>query len=150
MRTVIQRVKQASVSIEGKIISNIGKGLVIFIGIEDRDTKEDIEWLAKKIINLRVFDDNKGVMNYSVTEIDGEIMVVSQFTLQASVKKGNRPSYIKASKPLTAIPLYKYFCQKTAYELGKKIASGIFGSYMQIELINDGPVTIWIDSQNRE
>jgi D-tyrosyl-tRNA(Tyr) deacylase len=150
MRTVIQRVEQASVSIKGKIISHIEKGLLVLIGIEERDTKEDVEWLVKKIINLRVFNDDEEVMNRSVIEIDGEIMIVSQFTLQASVKKGNRPSYIKAAKPLIAIPLYEYFCQKTSFELGKKVATGIFGSDMQIELINDGPVTIWIDSQNRE
>jgi D-tyrosyl-tRNA(Tyr) deacylase len=150
MRTVIQRVKQASVSTEGEIISHIEKGLLVLIGIEDRDTKEDIEWLVKKIINLRIFNDDKGIMNCSTIEIDGEIMVISQFTLLGSVKKGNRPSYIKASNQLFALPLYKYFCQKIACELGKKVATGIFGSDMQIELINDGPVTIWIDSQNRE
>jgi D-tyrosyl-tRNA(Tyr) deacylase len=150
MRTVIQRVKQASVSIKGEIISHIEKGLLVFIGVEDLDTKNDIEWLVKKVTNLRIFEDNKGIMNKSVIEIDGEIMVVSQFTLQASVKKGNRPSYIRASKPFVAEPLYEHFCYETACKLGKKIASGIFGADMQIELINDGPVTIWIDSQNKE
>jgi D-tyrosyl-tRNA(Tyr) deacylase len=150
MRTVIQRVRQASVTIDGNVISKIGEGLLIFIGVEDRDTKYDIEWLAKKITNLRVFNDDKGVMNCSVIEINGEIMVVSQFTLHASVKKGNRPSYIKSSKPLIAIPLYNSFCKEIASQLGKNIAAGIFGADMQIELINDGPVTIWIDSQNKE
>jgi D-tyrosyl-tRNA(Tyr) deacylase len=122
----------------------------VLLGIEDRDSKEDIEWLVKKITNLRVFNDEEGVMNRSVLEIGGEIMVVSQFTLQASVKKGNRPSYIKASKPLIAIPLYEFFCQETATQMGKKVATGVFGADMQIELINDGPVTIWMDSQNKE
>lgn len=150
MRTVIQRVKRASVSINGEITSQIEQGLLILIGIEDRDTKEDVEWLVKKIINLRVFDDEDGVMNRSVIEIDGEIMLVSQFTLLASVKKGNRPSYIKASKPLIAIPLYEFFHQETASQLGKRVATGVFGADMQIELINDGPVTIWIDSHNKE
>ncbi|MDR1556672.1 MAG: D-tyrosyl-tRNA(Tyr) deacylase [Tannerellaceae bacterium] len=150
MRTVTQRVKRASVSTEGEIISQIGKGLLIFVGIEDGDTKEDIEWLAKKISNLRIFNDENGIMNRSVIETNGEIMIVSQFTLQASVRKGNRPSYIKASKPLIAIPLYESFCQKTALQTGKKVATGRFGADMQIELINDGPVTIWIDSKNKE
>jgi D-tyrosyl-tRNA(Tyr) deacylase len=150
MRTVIQRVKRASVSINGKITSQIEQGLLILVGIEDRDTKEEVEWLVKKIINLRVFDDEDGVMNRSVIEIDGEIMLVSQFTLLASVKKGNRPSYIKASKSLIAILLYEFFRQETASQLGKRVATGVFGANMQIELINDGPVTIWIDSHNKE
>jgi D-tyrosyl-tRNA(Tyr) deacylase len=150
MRTLIQRVERASVSINGENTSQIGKGLLILIGIEDRDSQEDAEWLAKKITALRVFDDEEGVMNRSVTEVGGEIMVVSQFTLHASVKKGNRPSYIKASKPLIATPLYEYFCKETAIQLGKKVETGVFGANMQIELINDGPVTIWIDSQNKE
>jgi D-tyrosyl-tRNA(Tyr) deacylase len=150
MRTLIQRVKQASVCIKGEITSQIENGLVIFVGIEDQDTREDVEWLTKKIVQLRIFNDDEGIMNRSVTEIDGEIMIVSQFTLHASVRKGNRPSYIKASKPLISIPLYEYFCQETTYQLGKKVATGIFGADMQIELINDGPVTIWIDSKNKE
>ena len=141
--------KQASVSTDGKIISQISKGLLILVGIEDGDTKDDVEWLTKKISNLRIFNDKEGVMNCSVIEIDGEVMIVSQFTLQASVKKGNRPSYIKASKPLISIPLYESFCHKMALRLGKKVATGIFGADMQIELINDGPVTIWIDSKNK-
>jgi D-tyrosyl-tRNA(Tyr) deacylase len=150
MRTVIQRVKNASVSANEKIISHIGKGLLILVGIENRDTEEDIKWLTKKITNLRIFNDNTGVMNRSIIETDGEIMVVSQFTLCASIKKGNRPSYINSAKQLIAKQLYDMFCQETAIQLGKNIAAGIFGADMQIELINDGPVTIWIDSKNKE
>jgi D-tyrosyl-tRNA(Tyr) deacylase len=150
MRSVIQRVKQASISIEGKIISHIEEGLLVLIGIEDRDTKDDIEWLVQKITNLRIFNDDKGIMNYSVIEIDGEIMIVSQFTLQSSVKKGNRPSHMRAAKPFIAIPLYEHFCEKITSKLRKKTAAGIFGADMQIELTNDGPVTIWIDSYNKE
>jgi D-tyrosyl-tRNA(Tyr) deacylase len=150
MRTVIQRVKQASVCVDEKIISKIDTGLLVFVGIEDRDTKDDVEWMTKKITNLRVFNDDEGVMNRSVIEINGEIMVVSQFTLHASIKKGNRPSYIKSSKSLISIPLYNLFCKETALKLGKDVATGIFGAYMKIKLINDGPVTILIDSQNKE
>jgi D-tyrosyl-tRNA(Tyr) deacylase len=150
MRTVIQRIKQASIRINEEIISHIKNGLLIFIGIEDRDTKDDVEWLVKKITNLRIFNNEEGIMDRSVIEIDGEIMIVSQFTLHASIKKGNRPSYIKSSKQLTAKPLYEYFCQEITLQLGKKIATGIFGADMQVELINDGPVTIWIDSKNKE
>jgi D-tyrosyl-tRNA(Tyr) deacylase len=150
MKTVIQRVEKASVSISGELISEIKEGLLILVGIEDIDNQEDISWLAKKITHLRIFDDENGVMNRSVLEINGDIMVVSQFTLQASVKKGNRPSYLKASKPEIAIPLYEAFCNEVGLELGKQIATGIFGADMQIELINDGPVTIWMDSQNKE
>jgi len=150
MRTVIQRVTRASVTIEGEIKSQIGKGLMTLVGIEDKDSQEDVEWLAKKIINLRVFDDENGVMNRSILEIQGEIMVVSQFTLHASTKKGNRPSYIKASKPDIAIPLYEAFCTEISGQLGREVATGEFGADMKIELINDGPVTILIDSQNKE
>jgi D-tyrosyl-tRNA(Tyr) deacylase len=150
MRTVIQRIKQASVSINGESKSYSGKGLLIFIGIENRDTEKDIEWLTKKITNLRIFNDETGVMNRSIIEIDGDIMIVSQFTLHASVKKGNRPSYIKASKQLIAKQLYEKFCQEIAIQLGKKVSTGVFGADMQIELINDGPVTIWIDSKIKE
>lgn len=150
MKTVTQRVQYASVTIDGKITSQIGKGLLILVGIEDRDTREDIEWLAKKITNLRIFDDEDGVMNRSVTEAGGEILIVSQFTLQASTKKGNRPSYIRASKPEKAIPLYEAFCAETGLHLGKEVATGTFGADMKIELVNDGPVTILIDSQNKE
>lgn len=150
MRVVIQRTKQASVNIDGKIKSAIGIGMLVLVGIEDIDTEEDIEWLTKKIINLRIFDDEEGVMNKSVIDIDGEILVVSQFTLHASTKKGNRPSYIKASKPDFAIPMYEKFCNKIECDLGKKIGTGKFGADMKIELINDGPVTIIIDSKIKE
>ncbi|MDR3142744.1 MAG: D-tyrosyl-tRNA(Tyr) deacylase [Tannerellaceae bacterium] len=150
MKTVIQRVKRASVTISGNIKSKIESGLLVLIGIEDNDNQEDIYWLAKKIVNLRVFDDEQGIMNRSLIEINGELMIVSQFTLHASVKKGNRPSYIRASKPDIAIPLYEAFCKKTEEITGKKAATGTFGANMQIELINDGPVTIIIDTKNKE
>lgn len=150
MRTVTQRVTQASVSINGKVKSHIGTGLLILVGIEDKDSQEDIEWLSKKIINLRIFDDENGVMNRSILDIKGEILIVSQFTLHASTKKGNRPSYIKASKPDIAIPLYETFCREVSLLLGKEVGTGEFGAEMQIELVNDGPVTILIDSQNKE
>jgi D-tyrosyl-tRNA(Tyr) deacylase len=150
MKTVIQRVRRASVSIEGRITAEIGEGLLILVGIEDRDTSEDVEWLTKKITNLRIFNDEDGVMNKSLLDLQAEVLVVSQFTLQASVKKGNRPSYIKASKPLIAIPLYELFCKETAKLMGKEVATGQFGADMQIALINDGPVTLCIDSQNKE
>lgn len=150
MKTVTQRVQHASVTIDGQIKSKIGKGLLILVGIEDRDTHEDIEWLAKKITNLRIFDDENGVMNRSCIEIEGEILVVSQFTLQASTKKGNRPSYIKASKPEVAVPMYEAFCEEVGLQLGKSVQTGTFGADMKVELLNDGPVTILIDSQNKE
>lgn len=150
MKTVTQRVQYASVTIDGQVKSKIGKGLLILVGIEDRDTQEDIEWLAKKITNLRIFDDENGVMNRSCIEVDGEILVVSQFTLQASTKKGNRPSYIKASKPEVAIPMYEAFCEEVGLQLGKPVQTGTFGADMKVELLNDGPVTILIDSQNKE
>lgn len=150
MKTVTQRVQYASVTIDGQLTSRIGKGLLVLVGVEDRDTQEDIEWLAKKIANLRIFDDENGVMNRSVIEAGGEVMVVSQFTLQASTKKGNRPSYIRASKPEKAIPMYEAFCAEMGLQLGKEVATGTFGVDMKIELLNDGPVTILIDSQNKE
>ena len=150
MKTVTQRVQYASVTIDGQAKSKIGKGLLILVGIEDRDTQEDIEWLAKKITNLRIFDDENGVMNRSCIEVEGEILVVSQFTLQASTKKGNRPSYIKASKPDVAIPMYEAFCEEVGLQLGKPVQTGTFGADMKVELLNDGPVTILIDSQNKE
>ena len=150
MRTLIQRVQHASVTIDGQLKSQIGKGLLVLVGIEDRDTREDIEWLCKKIANLRIFDDENGVMNRSVTETEGEVMVVSQFTLHASTKKGNRPSYIHASKPDFAIPMYESFCAEMGLQIGKNVATGVFGADMKIELLNDGPVTILIDSQNKE
>ena len=150
MRTLIQRVQHASVTIDGQLKSQIGKGLLVLVGIEDRDTQEDIEWLCKKIANLRIFDDENGVMNRSVTETEGEVMVVSQFTLHASTKKGNRPSYIHASKPDVGIPMYEAFCAEMGLQIGKEVQTGTFGADMKVELVNDGPVTIWIDSQNKE
>ena len=150
MRTLIQRVQHASVTIDGQLKSQIGKGLLVLVGIEDRDTQEDIEWLCKKIANLRIFDDEHGVMNRSVVETEGEVMVVSQFTLHASTKKGNRPSYIHASKPDIAIPMYEAFCAEMGLQIGKEVQTGTFGADMKVELVNDGPVTIWIDSQNKE
>lgn len=150
MRTVIQRVQSASVTIDGEIKSAIGKGLLIFLGIEDKDSEADIEWLVKKIVNLRIFDDENGVMNRSIIDIDGEALVVSQFTLHASTKKGNRPSYIKASKPEKAIPLYNEFCDEMSLALGKTIGTGRFGADMKVGILNDGPVTILIDSQIKE
>lgn len=150
MRTVIQRVQSASVTIDGEIKSAIGKGLLIFLGIEDKDSEADIEWLVKKIVNLRIFDDENGVMNRSIIDVDGEALVVSQFTLHASTKKGNRPSYIKASKPEKAIPLYNEFCDELSLALGKRIGTGRFGADMKVGILNDGPVTILIDSQNKE
>lgn len=151
MRVIIQRVLQCAVEIDKEIYSKIGNGLLILLGIEDSDTEEDISWLVKKIINLRIFNDENNVMNKSILEItDSEIMVVSQFTLFASTKKGNRPSYIRASKPDVAIPIYDSFCLSLEHELGHKISCGKFGADMQISLVNDGPVTIIIDSKNRE
>ncbi len=150
MRTVIQRVQHCSVTIDGQLKSNIGNGMLVLVGIEDRDTQEDIEWLCKKITNLRIFDDENGVMNRSVIDTGGEVMVVSQFTLHASTKKGNRPSYIHASKPDFAIPMYESFCAEMGLQIGKNVATGVFGADMKIELLNDGPVTILIDSQNKE
>ena len=150
MRTVIQRVQHCSVTIDGQLKSSIGNGMLVLVGIEDRDTQEDIEWLCKKIANLRIFDDENGVMNRSVIDTGGEVMVVSQFTLHASTKKGNRPSYIHASKPDFAIPMYESFCAEMGLQIGKNVATGVFGADMKIELLNDGPVTILIDSQNKE
>jgi D-tyrosyl-tRNA(Tyr) deacylase len=150
MRAVIQRVSSASVTIDDAIKSKIDKGLLILLGIEEADTDEDIEWLCGKIIRLRIFDDEQGVMNRSISDVKGEILVVSQFTLHASTKKGNRPSYIKAAKPQTAIPCYRKFVQQLALELGKPVSTGDFGACMQVSLINDGPVTILIDTKNKE
>ncbi|NDV69420.1 D-aminoacyl-tRNA deacylase [Dysgonomonas sp. 25] len=150
MRVLIQRVAHASVTIDNELKSRIGKGLLILLGIEEADSKEDIEWLTTKIIHLRIFDDEQGVMNISALDSHTEILVVSQFTLHASTKKGNRPSYIKAAKPDIAIPLYEQFCQTLSEKAGKQVATGEFGADMQVALVNDGPVTIWIDSKNRE
>ena len=150
MKTVIQRVRHASVTIGGALKSEIGNGLLVLVGIEDRDNDEDIDWLCKKIVNLRIFDDENGVMNKSVIETEGDILVVSQFTLQASTKKGNRPSYIKASKPEIAIPMYEKFCNEMGLQLGKEVKTGVFGADMQVELLNNGPVTICMDTKNKE
>jgi len=150
MRAVIQRVSQASVTIHNEVRSAIQKGLLVLIGIEDADTVEDIVWLSGKIINLRIFDDPDGVMNLSVKDIGGEVLLVSQFTLHASTKKGNRPSYIKASKPPVAIPLYENMISQLEKDLGKPIGTGEFGADMKVSLINDGPVTIWMDTKGRE
>ncbi|PKH67135.1 D-tyrosyl-tRNA(Tyr) deacylase [Flavobacterium sp. ALD4] len=150
MKIVLQRVSSASVTIENKIVTDIQKGLLILVGIEDTDSQEDIDWLVGKITKIRIFDDENRVMNLSVQDIDGDVIVVSQFTLHASTKKGNRPSYIKAAKPDIAIPLYENFVQQLEKELGKKIQTGVFGADMKVSLINDGPVSIIIDSKNRE
>ena len=150
MRTLIQRVSEASVTIDGKQKSAIGKGLLVLVGIEELDAQADIEWLCKKITSLRIFDDENGVMNCSVMDVDGEILVVSQFTLHASTKKGNRPSYIKAAKPAISIPRYEQFCTELGKILGKEVQTGSFGADMKVALINDGPVTIWLDTHNKE
>jgi len=150
MKSIIQRVSQASVTIDGNKVSEIAKGLLVLVGIEDEDTQEDIAWLSGKIANLRIFGDENDVMNLSVKDVDGDIIVVSQFTLHASTKKGNRPSYSKASKPEIAIPLYEKFVSQMLIDLGKKIQTGEFGADMKVSLLNDGPVTIVIDSKNRE
>ena len=150
MKVVIQRVSKASVIIEGKIVAVINKGFLILLGIINEDTQEDINWLSKKIVNLRIFGDDKGVMNKSLLDINGEAIVVSQFTLHANTKKGNRPSYIKAAKPDIAIPLYETFVKQLETDLGKKVQTGQFGADMKVELLNDGPVTIVIDTKNRE
>jgi len=150
MRAVIQRVSKASVTIDNKIYSQIKNGLLVFVGIEDADTAEDIEWLSNKIVNLRVFNDDNGVMNVSVKDMNGDILTVSQFTLHASTKKGNRPSYIKANKPEFAIPMYEKFIKQLSNDLSKVVGTGVFGADMKVELLNDGPVTIVIDTKNRE
>ena len=150
MRAVIQRVKHASVTIEGELKSSIKEGLLILLGIEDADTNEDIEWLSAKISNLRVFNDEQGVMNRSVKEIQGDVLIVSQFTLFAATKKGNRPSYIRSAKPEVAIPLYEKFIKQMETDLGKQVQTGIFGADMKVELLNDGPVTIIIDTKQKE
>lgn len=150
MRVVIQRVAHASVTINGTCKSAIQKGLMILVGIEETDGEEDIEWLCKKIVNLRVFDDEQGVMNKSVLDIKGEILLISQFTLHASTKKGNRPSYIKAAKPDIAIPLYEQLCKELSAALGREVGTGEFGADMKVELLNDGPVTICMDTKMKE
>ena len=149
MKTVIQKVSKASVTINHKIVANIKEGLLILVGIEDLDTDEDIKWLSKKIINLRIFLDENNTMNNSIVNVNGDIIVVSQFTLHASTKKGNRPSYMKASKPDFAIPMYEKFVSQIEQDLGKKIQTGTFGADMKVELLNNGPITIIIDSKNK-
>jgi D-aminoacyl-tRNA deacylase len=150
MKAVIQRVMQASVTIAGSIKSEIKTGLLVLVGIEDADNNEDIEWLSNKIVNLRIFDDENKVPNISVKDMGGDILLVSQFTLQASTKKGNRPSYIKASKPYVAVPLYEKMIKQLESDLGKKIHTGEFGADMKVQLLNDGPVTIIVDTKNKE
>jgi D-tyrosyl-tRNA(Tyr) deacylase len=150
MKVVLQRVSQASVTVDSKIVADIQKGLLVLVGMEDADTQEDIDWLVGKISKIRIFDDENHVMNLSIQDIDGDVIVVSQFTLHASTKKGNRPSYIKASKPEVAIPLYENFVKHFEKELGKKVQTGIFGADMKVLLLNDGPVTIQMDSKNKE
>ena len=150
MRTVIQRVANASVTVEAKVVSEIQKGLLVFVGIEEADTQEDLDWLVTKITQLRIFNDENEVMNLSVQDIDGDVLVVSQFTLHAATKKGNRPSYIKAAKPDFAIPMYERFVKTLESKLGKKVPTGIFGADMKVLLLNDGPVTIQMDSKNKE
>lgn len=150
MRVVIQRVAHAKVEVDQSVVGSIGKGLLVFVGIEDADQLEDVEWLSGKIIHLRIFNDTAGVMNLSVNDVEGSILVISQFTLHASTKKGNRPSYIRASKPDHAVPLYEAFKQRLGDELGKKVEAGIFGADMKVSLLNDGPVTITMDTKNKE
>lgn len=150
MRIVIQKVSKASVTVEGQLVSSIGKGLLVLLGVEDTDTDDDIDWLVKKMVQLRVFNDESGVMNLSVQDVSGDILVVSQFTLHASTKKGNRPSYIRASKPEFAVPMYEKFIQKSEEVFGKRIGTGIFGAMMDVSLVNDGPVTIIIDSKQKD
>jgi D-aminoacyl-tRNA deacylase len=150
MKAVIQRVSKASVTIDGKLKSSIGLGLLVLVGVEDADAQEDIEWLSAKISGLRIFNDDQRVMNLSVKEVNGDILVVSQFTLHASTKKGNRPSYIRAAKPESAVPMYEKFINQMEMDLGKPVSTGTFGADMKVELLNDGPVTILIDTKNRE
>lgn len=150
MRVVIQRVTRASVTIDGTCKSAIKEGFMVLVGVEEADTQEDADWLCKKIVNLRVFDDENGVMNKSILDVQGEILVISQFTLMASTKKGNRPSYIRAAGHKTAIPLYNYFCNELSIALGKEVGTGEFGADMKVELINNGPVTICMDTKNKE
>ena len=150
MRVVIQRVLEASVEVDEKVVGSINNGLLVLLGIEDADTEEDIHWLSNKIVGLRIFDDAEGVMNLSVKDIEGDILLISQFTLMASTKKGNRPSYIKASKPPIAVPLYEQMIATLSNDLGKAVQTGIFGADMKVSLMNNGPVTITIDSKNKE
>lgn len=150
MRVVVQRVAEASVRVDNQVVGSIKNGLLVLVGIEDADTHNDLQWLSGKIVNLRIFDDENNVMNLSIKDFGGDILLISQFTLHASTKKGNRPSYIKASKPETAIPLYEKMIEQLSSDLGKQVQTGIFGADMKVSLINDGPVTIVMDSKNKE
>ncbi|PNE28827.1 D-tyrosyl-tRNA(Tyr) deacylase [Tannerella sp. oral taxon 808] len=150
MRTVVQRVRHASVTIDEQCVASIGQGMLLLVGFEDADEPNDLEWTAQKVANLRIFDDADGVMNRSVKDVDGELLVVSQFTLYASVKKGNRPSYIRAAKPDVAIPLYESFCETMSLQAGREVKTGVFGADMKVSLLNDGPVTIVIDTKHKE
>ena len=150
MRTVVQRVQHASVTIDEQCVASIGQGMLLLVGFEDTDEPNDLEWTAQKVANLRIFDDADGVMNRSVKDVDGELLVVSQFTLYASVKKGNRPSYIRAAKPDVAIPLYESFCETMSLQAGREVKTGVFGADMKVSLLNDGPVTIVIDTKNKD
>lgn len=150
MRIVIQKVSRASVAVEKKTVASIGAGLLVLLGIEDADTDDDIDWLVKKMVQLRIFDDENGVMNLSVQDVAGDVLIVSQFTLHASTRKGNRPSYIRASKPEFAVPMYEKFILKTEENMEKKVGTGIFGAMMEVSLVNDGPVTIIIDSKQKD
>lgn len=150
MRTLIQRVQHAEVVVDGQEVSRIAKGLMVLVGIEEADTAEDMDYLAGKLVRLRIFNDEQGVMNRSVIDVEGEVMLVSQFTLMAATAKGNRPSYIRAAKPDFSRPMYETFCEKVEALLGKPVARGIFGADMKVTLLNDGPVTIWMDSKNKE
>lgn len=150
MRIVIQRVSRASVSISGKVKSSIGKGFLILVGVEESDTESDAEWLVRKVVGLRVFDDENGVMNLNIGQVGGDILVVSQFTLFASTRKGNRPSWLRAARHDISVPLYKFFCRRLEEETGRTIGTGEFGADMKVELVNDGPVTICIDTKNKE
>lgn len=150
MRVVIQRVSEAAVRVDGEVVGEIGQGLMVLLGIETADTEEDVDWLLNKTLNLRIFNDDKGVMNTSLLDVNGGLLVVSQFTLMAATKKGNRPSYIRAAKHAQAIPLYERFCTKAQQFLGQAVQKGVFGADMKVALVNDGPVTIQIDSKNRE
>ena len=150
MRIVIQRVSRASVTIDGNVKSAIGKGFLILLGVEESDTEDDVEWLVKKVIGLRVFDDENGVMNLNISQVGGDMLVVSQFTLFASYKKGNRPSWLRAARHEISVPLYEYFCRRLQEETGKEIGTGEFGAMMDVELLNDGPVTICMDTKNKE
>lgn len=150
MKALVQRVSKASVRVDGRLVSSIGEGLLVLLGIADNDGGDDLEWLANKVANLRIFNDGEGVMNRSLVEVKGGLIVVSQFTLQALTKKGNRPSYIRAARPEVAIPLYEAFVERMEHLLGRPVGTGVFGADMKVELLNDGPVTILIDTKNRE